>query len=147
MSAKGIHDPAVRAFLEKARFATIATIDADGAPFSAVVWYAVEADHLVVNSAEGRRWPSNLRRDPRASLMVEDGYNYVQILGRVRIDDDQERAQTQMAAMAARYLSNAAVLEKSLAEFRTQHRVLIELHPHAIFSGGSAAIKRASAES
>ena len=36
--------------------------------------------------------------------MVEDRYDYVQILGRVRLDDNQEAAQAQMARMAAENL-------------------------------------------
>ncbi|MFZ9763599.1 MAG: pyridoxamine 5'-phosphate oxidase family protein, partial [Candidatus Limnocylindrus sp.] len=40
MSVERLHDPAIRAFLERPRFATLSTVNADGAPFSAVVWYA-----------------------------------------------------------------------------------------------------------
>ena len=91
---------------------------------------------LLVNSAEGRRWPANLRRDPRCSFMVEDRYDYVQILGRVRIDDDQEAAQVQMARMAAKYLSDPALLAKNLATFRSQRRILIEIVPERVVAHG-----------
>ena len=61
------HD--ARRFLESHRFAVIGTTNPDNSPHQAVVWYLVERDEadirLVVNSREGRRWPSNLRRDPR----------------------------------------------------------------------------------
>ena len=146
MSTKGIQDPAIRSFLEGPRFATIATIDADGAPFSAVVWYVLEGDTIIVNSAEGRRWPTNLRRDPRVSFTVEDGYDYVQILGNAHLDDNQDRAQAQMALIAARYLHDPEELAKSVAGFRTQHRVAIHITPRAVFAGGSAAIKRIKAQ-
>mgnify|MGYP006361193657 CR=1 FL=1 len=64
----------VHAFLAgPRRFATLATIDADGAPRQAVVWYRLDPDgRITVNSADGRRWPANLRRDPRCSLSVLD---------------------------------------------------------------------------
>ena len=65
MSAERLNDPAIRAFLERPRFATLSTVNADGAPFSAVVWYALEGDRILFNSSNGRRWPANLRRDPR----------------------------------------------------------------------------------
>ena len=48
-------DAEVRAFLERPRrFATLATIDADGMPRQAVVWYRLEPDgSILVNSARG----------------------------------------------------------------------------------------------
>ena len=78
-------DP-VRAFLDDIHFATIATIDPDGTPRQAVIWYTLDGDELVLNSAVGRRWPSNLLRDPRVSISVtdhRDGYRWVGVTGRV----------------------------------------------------------------
>lgn len=71
--------------------------------------------------------------------MVEDRYDYVQILGRVHLDDDQERAQTQMERMAARYLTNPELLAKTLEKFQTQQRILIKIVPHQIFAHGKPA--------
>jgi hypothetical protein len=68
--------------------------------------------------------------------MVEDRYDYVQILGRVRLDDNQEVAQAQMARMAAKYLSDPALLAKNLAMFKTQQRILIEITPERIGAHG-----------
>ena len=59
------------------RFAILATLDPDGTPRQAVIWYRLDPDgRITVNSAEGRRWPANLRRDPRCSLAVVDGAEY-----------------------------------------------------------------------
>jgi PPOX class probable F420-dependent enzyme len=136
MSPLRIGDPGIQRFLDRPRFGSLATIDPDGAPFAAVVWYELVGDRILVNSAEGRRWPANLRRDPRCSFMVEDRYDYVQILGRVRLDDNQEAAQAQMARMAAKYLSDPALLAKNLAMFKTQQRILIEITPERIGAHG-----------
>ncbi len=62
----------VRAFLDDTRFGTIATIDPDGSPRQAVIWYTLEGEEIVFNSAVGRRWPANLLRDPRVALSVID---------------------------------------------------------------------------
>ena len=64
--------PDARAFLSQPHFATIATLDPDGTPRQAVIWYPLEGDELVINSAMGRRWPTNLLRDPRISIAVTD---------------------------------------------------------------------------
>jgi PPOX class probable F420-dependent enzyme len=97
----------IRGFIEGTRFASIATIDPDGAPRQAVVWYLVEGDELVINSLDGRRWPANLRRDPRISFTVidaTDGYNWIGLTGEVvEVVEDQPRAQADIAAMARRY--------------------------------------------
>ena len=58
----------VREFVAATRFTSIATLDPDGAPRQAVVWYRLDGDEIVLNSAVGRRWPANLIRDARISL-------------------------------------------------------------------------------
>ena len=60
----------VREFVAATRFTSIATLDPDGAPRQAVVWYRLDGDEIVLNSAVGRRWPANLIRDRRVSLAV-----------------------------------------------------------------------------
>ena len=142
MSPIGIGDPRIQRFLDRPRFGSLATIDADGAPFAAVVWYELVGDRILVNSAEGRRWPANLRRDPRISLTVEQGYDYVTVLGRVTIDDDQGRAQRNMAEIAARYITKPDALAARLADFKKQQRIMFEIHPHAVLAHGVPAERR-----
>jgi PPOX class probable F420-dependent enzyme len=79
-----IDDPDVRDLLEKPNHAVIATLGADGSAHNAVVWLNVEDGAVAVNSAVGRRWPTDLERDPRATLLVwelENPYRYVEIRG------------------------------------------------------------------
>ena len=139
MSPRGIQDLAIRTFLDRPRFGTLSTIDADGAPFAAVVWYDLEGDTILVNTAEGRRWPANLRRDPRCSFMVEDRYDYVQVLGRAQIDEDQERGQAQLKQVAAKYLTNPELLATTLKRLGAMQRILIKIVPDQIFAHGKPA--------
>ena len=86
-----------RVFLDRPVFATLATIDADGAPRQAVIWYRLEGDdRILINSRVGRRWPTNLLRDGRASLAVmdpADGNSWLGVTGRViAVDGDRDRA-------------------------------------------------------
>jgi PPOX class probable F420-dependent enzyme len=134
-----MHDPAIRTFLDRPRFGTLSTIDADGAPFAAVVWYDLEGDTILINTAEGRRWPANLRRDPRCSFMVEDRYDYVQVLGRAQIDEDQERGQAQLKLVAAKYLTNPELLATTLKSLGSMQRILITIVPDQIFAHGKPA--------
>ena len=96
----------IRVFLDDTRFATISTIDPDGAAWPAVIWYTLDGDEIVMNSAVGRRWPANLVRDPRVAFSVvdnEDGYRWVALTGRVTVVEDQPTAQADIAAMCRRY--------------------------------------------
>ena len=110
----------VRAFLETPRYAAIATTDPDGAPRQAVIWFRLDGDTIVINSLEGRRWPSNLRRDPRISVAVTDATteNWVGITGTVEVVDDQARAQADIAAMARRYHAADPAHAEELIELR-----------------------------
>jgi len=98
---------ATRTFLGRpGLYAVIATIDADGSPRQAVIWYRVDGDEIVINSLVGRRWPANLLRDPRIAVAVHDGSPdelWVGITGTARAITDQPTAQADIAEMARRY--------------------------------------------
>ena len=48
--------PHIRDFIAAPHFGSIATVDADGSPRQAIIWYLLDGDELVVNSRVGRRW-------------------------------------------------------------------------------------------
>jgi PPOX class probable F420-dependent enzyme len=123
----------IRAFIDDIRFATIGTIDPDGAPRQAVVWYTVEGDEIVLNSAVGRRWPTNLLRDPRLAFSVvdgEDGYRWIGLTGLVTVIDDQAIAQADIAAMARRYHADDPDKAERIIhrQFERQARISFRLH-------------------
>ena len=100
---------AARRFLELPRFAVVATLNPDGSPLQAVVWYNLAGDVIVFNSRVGRQWPTNLQRDRRVSITVADGYDYVDIRGSVEIDEDPVRGQAVIAATRNRVADDAPV--------------------------------------
>jgi PPOX class probable F420-dependent enzyme len=122
-----------RRFLEAPRFAVIATINPDGSPLQAVVWFRLDGDTIVFNSRVGRRWPSNLARDRRVSVTVSDGYNYVDLRGEVDIDNDPAMGQTVIADLSRRYRRSKAEAEAEIVGFATQRRVTFRLRPSRIF--------------
>jgi PPOX class probable F420-dependent enzyme len=126
----------VRAFLAEPRYAVVATTDADGAPRQAVIWYLLDGDAIVINSLEGRRWPTNLRRDPRVSIAVtaSDREEWVGLTGTVEIVDDRAQAQADIAAMARRYhAANPAEAERLITDrFAPMQRVSFRLVPTGI---------------
>ncbi len=118
----------LRDFLAAPRFGVLATIAPDGLPRQSVMWYELLDDTLIVmNTAEGRAKLHDLRRDPRASLCVADGYRYVTIVGRVQLIEDQARAQADIARLALRYVG-ADEAHMWIPQFRSQRRVTLLLH-------------------
>lgn len=126
----------VRRFLDDLRFASVATIDPDGAPRQAIVWYRLEPDgRIMINSAAGRRWPTNLDRDGRVSVSVEDGYAWVGLDGVVEdTDRDWERSHADIAALARRYHADEPEKAERLIEgrFASQERVTFRIRITAI---------------
>ncbi len=115
-------------------FGTLATLEPDGSPFQAVVWYTLGNDTILVNSKVGRRWPTNLLRDPRFSFVVEQGYEWVGIRGRAEALSDPAQAQADIAAMARRYhAADPEKAERLIREgFERQERISFLLHVQAI---------------
>ncbi len=126
--------PDAREFLATpGRHGVLATIEADGSPLQAVVWYELEeSGTILVNSLEGRRWPTNLLRDPRASFTVEDGYDYVSMRGTAEYLHSGEAALRDIERLARRYATGED-LERRLAGFRGQQRVSFRFHPRSVF--------------
>jgi PPOX class probable F420-dependent enzyme len=93
-------------FEQGANFVALATEDEAGKPRQAVIWADLEDDRIAVNSAEGRRWPANVRRQPEVSLVVvnrENPYEYAEIRGRV-VEDTHNGADEHIDRLAKKYL-------------------------------------------
>ena len=115
----------VRAFLKEPRFGVFATSKRDGTPQQSVVWYDLDGDDILMNTAVGRAKNSNLRRDSRASLCVADDYRYVTLEGTVELDDDQANAQADIRRLAIRYRGEEKGNQQADTVYAKQQRVTI----------------------
>jgi PPOX class probable F420-dependent enzyme len=122
-----------RRFLDAPRYAVIATVNPDGSALQAAIWYRLEGDTIIFNSRVGRQWPRNLERDRRASVIVVDGEDYVEMRGLVEIDDDPEMGQRVIAELARRYQPDPQLAETQISGYVPQRRVTFRLHPSRIF--------------
>jgi PPOX class probable F420-dependent enzyme len=101
-----ITDPAVSELLTKPNHAVLSTLNADGTIHSAIIWLGVEDDKLALNTARGRAWPTNLERDPNATLLLlneDNPYEYVEIRGTAQLTD--EGADEQIDTLAQKYIN------------------------------------------
>lgn len=117
--------PAVRAFLQDARFAVLATINADSTPQQSVVWYELQGDLIMMNTKRGRVKDRNLRRDPWASICVHDGDRYVTLKGRVEIVDDPTTALSDIRKLAVRYHGEEVAGQQVRDQFSKERRVTL----------------------
>jgi PPOX class probable F420-dependent enzyme len=74
-------DDEVRDFLEATRTMTLATLGPDGRPHLTAMWYGLRDGHVVFWSYRRAQKIVNLRRDPRLSILVEDGEHYGELRG------------------------------------------------------------------
>jgi PPOX class probable F420-dependent enzyme len=84
-----------RKLLDGRNFATVATLNRDGAPQTSVVWIMRDGDALLFSTTAGRQKARNLARNPRISLTVfdiENPYHSVDISGTVELVEDREKS-------------------------------------------------------
>lgn len=101
-----LNDSEVRKLLSEPNYAVVSTFNTDGSILSTIVWISAEDETVAVNSAKGRRWPTNLERDPRITALVYEAgnpYNYVEIRGRVTATT--EGADEHINALTKKYIN------------------------------------------
>jgi PPOX class probable F420-dependent enzyme len=101
-----LNDSEVSKLLSEPNYAVVSTHNPDGSILSTIVWISDEDGTVAVNSARGRRWPTNLERDPRITALVYEAgnpYNYVEIRGRVSATT--EGADEHINALAKKYIN------------------------------------------
>ena len=91
------------------RTAKLATTMRDGSPHVMPVWFVLEGEQLVfttpANSLKGR----NLRRDPRASIVVDDErppYAFVHLRGTVALSEDPDELLRAATTIGRRYMGS-----------------------------------------
>jgi PPOX class probable F420-dependent enzyme len=128
---------AQRAFLDEKRFAVVGTKNLDGSPHLAVMWYLIDGDDIVVNSAQGRIKDRNLAADARMSVLVPDGYRWIRVDGRAAIEHDQTIAHADIRRLAARYYEDERKVDEAMKNnFSKQHRITYRLPIRRVASEG-----------
>ncbi len=96
----------VAELLEAKNFVHVATVRQNGRPHVVPVWVDHEDGKVVLNTAVGRAWPANARRNGGVTLNLmnlENPYEYVEIEADL-VEDTQEGADEHINAMAKKYL-------------------------------------------
>lgn len=105
------------------RYPVLAVNSEDGPPSQSVMWFDLDpADHNVVlmNTMVRRLKYRQLQRDPRVSLLFEDGLMWVAMRGTVELDDEFGPALDHIMSLARRYGGDPA-------RYEGQERVIIRM--------------------
>ncbi len=131
--------PEMRAFLDEPRFPVLATSYPDGRIQQTVIWYTLQGDKILMNTATGRVKDRNVRSNPKISLCWEDGYRFLTIEGTVvEVVDDQKQAVEDIFAIARRYNPDATDedIDRQFANFRGEERASIVVDIDNIIAHG-----------
>jgi len=96
----------VKKLFQEPNFAHLATLMRDGSPQVTPVWVDLDGDRILVNTAEGRVKPRNVRGDPRVSISIinqQNPYSHAAVRGRV-VDITHEGADAHIDKLAKKYL-------------------------------------------
>jgi PPOX class probable F420-dependent enzyme len=100
-----LDDPGVQELFEQPNYGVVTTVNPDDSLHGTVIWTDLEDGAVAINSAVGRRWPSNLLRDPRVSLVIfeqSNPYHFVEISGNAEATADG--ADEHIDRLARKYL-------------------------------------------
>lgn len=86
----------------------LTTLRRDGTPVALPVWFVVDQQTVVVMTPSGTKKVSRIRRDPRASFLVESGQRWeelraVHLTGRVAVVGDPDTIARTGAALNDKY--------------------------------------------
>lgn len=123
----------VQAFLAERRPMTMCTLNHDGSIHAVAMWYGFLEGCLAVETKSKSQKAQNLRRDPRMTVMLEDGDDYgelrgVELVGRAEIVEEPERMLELGTSLYERYIGPYSdgllpVVEQMLAK-----RIVAKLH-------------------
>lgn len=125
----------VDAFLAAQRTATLVTIGPDGHPHAVAMWFALIDGVLWFETKAKAQKAVNLRRDPRATVLVEDGLTYdtlrgVSLEGHGVVVDDPDALFAVGVSVWERYHGPYTDEARPLVELMLNKRVAVRLDVH-----------------
>ncbi|MCW2545439.1 MAG: pyridoxamine 5-phosphate oxidase-related FMN-binding [Frankiales bacterium] len=124
-----LDDPGVTRLLTEPHYAVVSTLNEDGSIHSTIVWVDVLDGNVAVNSAVGRKWPTNLEHNPTITVLVYDEsnpYDYLEVRGTAK--GTTEGADDHIDQLSKKYTG------KDTYPFRQpgEQRISFRVHPTLI---------------
>lgn len=127
-------DEEVAEFLAGRHSAAMSTIAADGSIHSVAMWYGFIGGVMAVETKAKAQKVKNLRRDPRVTMLIEDGEYYeelrgVSIVGTAEIVEDRDELWELGVSVFDRYMGGYNDEMAPFVEFMLHNRVAVKIVP------------------
>lgn len=119
-------------FFRKPNFGHLATLEPDGSPQVTPVWIDVDGDHILINTAKGRKKVRNVERDPRVSVEVveqDNPYSMLSVQGTV-VGMTTDGADEHIDAMSKKYLGQDSYPFRQPGE----ERLILRIQPEKVIA-------------
>jgi PPOX class probable F420-dependent enzyme len=117
--------------LKGRNFASVGTVGRDGVPQVTPNWVDWDGEHVLINTAEGRVKPRNIRERPTVAVTVinhDDPYQYVSITGPAEITADG--AEEHINELSHRYRG------REFSYVPGEKRLIVRVTPRRVFARG-----------
>ena len=120
----------VKKLFQEPNFGHLATVMPDGSPQVTPMWVDFDGKHILVNTAEGRQKPRNIRRDPRVAIDVisqSNAYAFASVRGRV-VEITTEGAEEHIDRLAKKYIGQDTYPWRQPGE----QRIILKIEPERV---------------
>lgn len=122
-----------REFLRESLLGVLGTLNADGSPHLATMWYLLADDGtLIITTMSRNQKVKNLRRDPRITFCVGDKTRSVSLSGHVIISEDQAVVRQALERQVERYVQDEEIRPQVVATWLQQPHVALYFKPEKI---------------
>ena len=122
----------VKKLFQEPNYGHLATLMPDGSPQVTPVWVEMDGNRILVNTAEGRVKPRNVRNDPRVAISIhrqDNPYSAAFVRGRV-VEITHEGADELIDKLAKKYLGQDRYPYRQPGE----QRVILVIEPEHVSS-------------
>ncbi|MFN2378497.1 MAG: pyridoxamine 5'-phosphate oxidase family protein [Candidatus Binatia bacterium] len=129
-----LSDEEIRDFFASAKTVVVATANHDGYPHLVPMWYSMLDGLVHMHTYKSSQKVKNIEREPRGSILVEDGTDYdklrgVFVRGRFQIIDDQDLCYRIAVASAKKYQGLDEDTAGAALRYYIRKRVALVFHP------------------
>jgi PPOX class probable F420-dependent enzyme len=137
----GLTEEERRAYLAEAMTVILVSVGRDGYPHAVPMWFTIgEDDGCIYMTTYGRSQKAvNLRRNPKAGLLVESGLRYdelkgVLVRGTAEVLDDHDLCLRVLERIHAKHLGTVAPELREVLRAQARKRVVLRITPERFAS-------------
>ena len=126
-------------FLNRRLSMSVATFNHDGSIHLVAMWYGFLEGAVAFETKAKSQKVQNLRRDPRITVMVEDGDYYeelmgVELVGNAEVIDDRDRMWSLGESVVRRYMNPPEEFLAPAIEAMINKRVVVKINVERVVS-------------